>query len=192
MELPKEQKGNNSSENSVIVDNDQIRHLIEYFTFSFFDGDEMILDSNAENDFLVKLDKYVEKNPKSIKYIHRNLPNVGVYYTYLHSEEGVYKKSYPDFILKTTKGTPIICEIKSEQGDRDEDKTRSIENGYLENSKEIGNYFFGIIKDSNKKFKLCYCVNGKKIDKDIDFRKKYENEITEFVDLDVLFEIIFE
>jgi hypothetical protein len=112
MKLPIEQKGSESSKMPIM----EIEHLLPYFTFSLFDDQtDLFVGPETEKDFLKKLDSFLEYNDDFIKYVHRNLPGInGIYYTYNDSNTNTFKKSYPDFIIKTIKGTTIICEVKSD------------------------------------------------------------------------------
>jgi hypothetical protein len=95
-----------------LADLDDIRHIKDLFTTTFSDEDKMY-GTTSELDFLKKLDVIVEKKPNLIEYIHRNLPGPGgINYAYMHSELNEYKSSYPDYIIKTKKGSIIICELK--------------------------------------------------------------------------------
>jgi len=170
---------------------DDIRHIVNIFTNFDIDNDSDLskIFTGPEKHFLKKLDKFVENKPNFIGYVHRNLPSIaGISYTYFDADKG-YRKSYPDFILKTLNGTIIICEIKAEY-DIDPNKSESIIGGYHENSKEIRNYFFGLIKNKNNKFRMYYSIDGKKLGQSVNFLSEYEKALNDFTDLDVLFNIV--
>lgn len=135
--LPIVQLSNNPRENVLDIG---IRHLSNILTTTidgenklFFNSDPNTASNNSpERKFLEDLDLFVEKSPDFLKFIHRNERNKECI-SYLYYDENEKKHvQYPDYILRTEKGTTIICEIKTINGGLDYlNSVKNIENGIL-------------------------------------------------------------
>ena len=196
--LPSIQYSNNPKENILVT---EIRHLSKVLTTTingenklFYNSDPNSISNNSpEKNFLQDLDRYVEENPNFLRFIHRNERSKESI-SYIYYDENEQKHSqHPDYILRTKNNTTIICEIKTASGGFDYiNSVKNIENGYLMNSKEIPDYFFGIIKHKNYQYQLVYYKDGKKVPVEfLELKNKFPNvNFDSLNELSVLFGII--
>lgn len=195
--LPITQLSNNPRDNVLEI---QIRHLSNILTTTidgknklFYNSDPNTISNNSpERKFLEDLDLFVEKNPKFLHFIHRNEKTKdSISYVYYDENEQKHEQ-YPDYILRTTKGTTMICEIKTRNGGFDySNSIVNIEKGYLENSQKIPDYFFGIIKWGDYQYELVYYKNGNKVPiTSSELKEEFQNIDKSSNELERLFNLI--